>query len=186
MMNPTIQIFDSHNCSICLEDFEKNRPTDCVALKCGHIFHEACGEKWLAAHPRCPLCNRISSAPIPNNRLVEAIKTPLFGPRGGRSLGITFLFFSTLSVLSLSALKFMEHKIEKSILQIEYTFGRRYGNVARTSYDEANPTLILKVFLLFFSSITCLIASSILVIAHNKRNHPFTHVAQRITYTPPM
>jgi len=40
-------------CSICLEQFSKNRP---VTLSCGHIYHKNCIKNWLKNNDACPLC----------------------------------------------------------------------------------------------------------------------------------
>ncbi|GKD47086.1 RING-H2 finger protein ATL70-like protein [Tanacetum coccineum] len=42
-------------CSICLADY---KATDVIRLlpECRHLFHVNCIDKWLKAHPSCPVC----------------------------------------------------------------------------------------------------------------------------------
>lgn len=42
-------------CSICLADY---KATDVIRLlpECRHLFHVKCIDKWLKAHPSCPVC----------------------------------------------------------------------------------------------------------------------------------
>ena len=45
------------DCSICFEDFN---PSDTIPLiKCGHIYHDVCLNKWLHKQNVCPLCKRV-------------------------------------------------------------------------------------------------------------------------------
>ncbi|SPQ98553.1 unnamed protein product (mitochondrion) [Plasmodiophora brassicae] len=51
----TTKTDDSDCCAICLDDFVagdlcKDMPN------CGHCFHAACVDRWLPAHPSCPVC----------------------------------------------------------------------------------------------------------------------------------
>ena len=41
------------NCSICLEE-----PGKCSQLKCGHIYHRKCINKWFKTSSSCPVCRR--------------------------------------------------------------------------------------------------------------------------------
>ena len=41
-------------CTICLEE-----PDECIQLKCGHIFHKECINKWLPKNKTCPNCRKI-------------------------------------------------------------------------------------------------------------------------------
>lgn len=50
------KIYHSPNCGICLDDYQTDRTNDCLALRCGHIFHEVCATPWLESHRSCPLC----------------------------------------------------------------------------------------------------------------------------------
>ena len=48
---------DQTDCSICFEDFN---PRDTIPLiKCGHIYHDVCLNKWLQKQNVCPLCKRV-------------------------------------------------------------------------------------------------------------------------------
>lgn len=38
-------------CSVCLEKLDSGEK-----LKCGHVFHTACIDKWLERDSRCPMC----------------------------------------------------------------------------------------------------------------------------------
>ena len=44
----------SHQCSICLEDFEE--VDECRMLHCNHVFHVKCIDEWLPNQESCPLC----------------------------------------------------------------------------------------------------------------------------------
>ena len=56
-LNPEIvkkgDIF-SDQCSICLDDYKEGETI--VKLKCSHIYHKSCLEKWLLKHNSCPYC----------------------------------------------------------------------------------------------------------------------------------
>lgn len=49
-------------CSICLESFDKNNDKNLVYLKCKHVFHKNCLQKWVGSQCEenniinCPLC----------------------------------------------------------------------------------------------------------------------------------
>ena len=42
-------------CVICLENLDSN--SIITALKCGHIYHEGCVQKWLNKNSVCPICS---------------------------------------------------------------------------------------------------------------------------------
>ena len=44
----------SHNCAICLEDFQ--RGDSLKKLHCQHGFHPNCLDPWIRNHPTCPTC----------------------------------------------------------------------------------------------------------------------------------
>ena len=41
-------------CVICLLDLDNKQSVKCC--QCGHCFHKACINKWLASHTTCPTC----------------------------------------------------------------------------------------------------------------------------------
>lgn len=43
------------DCSICLEEFVEGEVCR-ILLRCKHVFHRDCVDKWLPRHPHCPLC----------------------------------------------------------------------------------------------------------------------------------
>ena len=49
------------DCSICLEPLTKvtNKYMIPVKLKCGHMFHYDCIEKWHGCKQECPMCRRL-------------------------------------------------------------------------------------------------------------------------------
>ncbi|KAH6834690.1 RING/U-box superfamily protein [Perilla frutescens var. hirtella] len=47
-----------HDCAICLADFAAGEEIR-VLPQCGHGFHVACVDTWLASHASCPSCRRI-------------------------------------------------------------------------------------------------------------------------------
>jgi len=51
-------------CSICLDRILPNDETK--ELKCKHIFHKSCAERWLSEHNTCPTCRNVEhDRPIP-------------------------------------------------------------------------------------------------------------------------
>ena len=57
---PSIQVYAStagmepKECSICLEGIQNGDQVR--SLRCGHMFHAACIDEWLAVRPRCGYC----------------------------------------------------------------------------------------------------------------------------------
>ena len=49
------QLDDS--CPICLEKYQKDEQI--VNLKCRHLFHKECFQKWCQKSVKCPLCRQI-------------------------------------------------------------------------------------------------------------------------------
>lgn len=54
--NP-IPKYADNQCAICKDDYLPNG-NQCLALRCGHLFHQSCMKEVLDNHPkpRCPLC----------------------------------------------------------------------------------------------------------------------------------
>eukprot|EP01017_Pseudomicrothorax_dubius_P030487 TRINITY_DN3810_c0_g1_i3.p1 TRINITY_DN3810_c0_g1~~TRINITY_DN3810_c0_g1_i3.p1 ORF type:complete len:486 (-),score=40.50 TRINITY_DN3810_c0_g1_i3:116-1573(-) len=50
-------IFSQTNCSICLEDFERNSKCRQISL-CAHIFHAPCIDTWMKQNSSCPVCKK--------------------------------------------------------------------------------------------------------------------------------
>lgn len=46
---------DKSSCRICMEDYEED--VEIKSLKCFHMFHADCVDKWLGQKSTCPLCN---------------------------------------------------------------------------------------------------------------------------------
>jgi len=52
----------SHSaCPICMVDFALGE--EALTLRCFHVFHPACGDKWLQSNGNCPVC-RVGAAPV--------------------------------------------------------------------------------------------------------------------------
>lgn len=52
----------SHSaCPICLVDFQLGE--EALTLRCFHVFHPLCGDRWLRANGNCPVC-RVGAAPV--------------------------------------------------------------------------------------------------------------------------
>ncbi len=43
-------------CVICLEPFKLRQ--HCRSLRCNHIFHKKCADRWIKRHPHCPICRQ--------------------------------------------------------------------------------------------------------------------------------
>ncbi|PAA74458.1 hypothetical protein BOX15_Mlig028382g2 [Macrostomum lignano] len=52
-----------YSCSVC-RDAVPCSASSCCALPCGHVFHQACADTWLATSRCCPLC-RVRVPPKP-------------------------------------------------------------------------------------------------------------------------
>ena len=47
-------------CSICLEKyFDEENLKKVVSLKCNHLFHKECIDKWFKINKNCPMCKSI-------------------------------------------------------------------------------------------------------------------------------
>lgn len=62
LTNPSVpsEITDQDSCSICLDNYQCG--DEVIKIKCGHVFHIECLEKWnqtnnLNPTVNCPLCN---------------------------------------------------------------------------------------------------------------------------------
>ncbi|CAL9069706.1 E3 ubiquitin-protein ligase ATL23-like [Musa acuminata AAA Group] len=51
-------------CAVCLEDIEAGQAAR-VLPDCRHAFHRPCADRWLSAHPDCPLCRAYLHPPPP-------------------------------------------------------------------------------------------------------------------------
>ncbi|CAL9161793.1 unnamed protein product [Musa hybrid cultivar] len=51
-------------CAVCLEDIEAGQAAR-VLPECRHAFHRLCADRWLSAHPDCPLCRAQLHPPPP-------------------------------------------------------------------------------------------------------------------------
>mmetsp|Transcript_89157 Transcript_89157/g.157992 ORF Transcript_89157/g.157992 Transcript_89157/m.157992 type:complete len:297 (-) Transcript_89157:126-1016(-) len=47
-------------CPVCMQDFQQDEWA--MTLRCFHIFHAACAERWLSEHSNCPVC-RVAVVP---------------------------------------------------------------------------------------------------------------------------
>lgn len=58
------------NCSVCLSEFQNG---DLMrVLKCQHLYHQGCIDKWLERRTVCPLCVRDVTARTPSNKRRQA------------------------------------------------------------------------------------------------------------------
>ena len=57
----SIEECTDQDCSICLDPLKQinNKNMIPVKLKCGHMFHYNCIEKWHHSKQECPLCRRL-------------------------------------------------------------------------------------------------------------------------------
>lgn len=49
------------SCPICFNNFPRDEQSECLKLKCGHIFHEACVQGWIQEKGKCPTCRGYST-----------------------------------------------------------------------------------------------------------------------------
>ena len=49
-------VANPNNCAVCLKDYERH--VEVVILKCEHMFHRECMDKWLREATICPLCRK--------------------------------------------------------------------------------------------------------------------------------
>jgi uncharacterized CHY-type Zn-finger protein len=68
---------ETHQCSICLNPFEKTckQKRYVKRLRCGHVFHSVCIDKWIDMKGTCPYCRNVllSRNIIPKKNDDEAI-----------------------------------------------------------------------------------------------------------------
>ena len=52
---------ETHQCSICLNPFEKTckQKRYVKRLRCGHVFHSVCIDKWIDIKGNCPYCRNM-------------------------------------------------------------------------------------------------------------------------------
>lgn len=52
---------ETHQCSICLNPFEKTckQKRYVKRLRCGHVFHSVCIDKWIDIKGTCPYCRNV-------------------------------------------------------------------------------------------------------------------------------
>lgn len=55
-MNYSKESEKEETCTVCLSDFEENE--NIRKLRCNHIFHPECIEKWLDINKKCPMCRK--------------------------------------------------------------------------------------------------------------------------------
>ncbi|CAN6486689.1 unnamed protein product [Victoria cruziana] len=48
-------LIEGTDCSVCLSEFQEDESLRLLP-KCSHAFHVPCIDRWLQAHPNCPLC----------------------------------------------------------------------------------------------------------------------------------
>eukprot|EP00906_Rhabdomonas_costata_P008061 RCo011514 len=66
---------DLQQCMVCLEDYA---PGDAQrALRCGHHFHRACVDTWLAQNETCPICRTSAVYVSPLSRFLDNISSAL-------------------------------------------------------------------------------------------------------------
>merc|ERR1711953_1193337 len=53
------QVTSHRACPICMQDFVVGEA--CVTLRCFHVFHCACSDRWLQQSGNCPVC-RVAAA----------------------------------------------------------------------------------------------------------------------------
>lgn len=46
------------SCTICLDDYQESVDVLRLLPECGHMFHGACIDQWLALSPTCPICRQ--------------------------------------------------------------------------------------------------------------------------------
>ena len=44
-----------YECLICLDEF--NQGQQIIMIKCGHLYHKPCIDKWFLKKKTCPLCD---------------------------------------------------------------------------------------------------------------------------------
>lgn len=60
-------------CSICLDAVVNHAKT----LRCNHVFHESCINRWFQNSSRCPLCRRSETRRLPQ---LSRLHEPVFRP----------------------------------------------------------------------------------------------------------
>jgi hypothetical protein len=68
-------------CAVCLKPFEmeSKKRVFVKKLKCGHVFHGSCIDKWLARAQNCPCCRESIIKKVPSSCGIEDLLSPNAG-----------------------------------------------------------------------------------------------------------
>ncbi|KAF3788525.1 E3 ubiquitin-protein ligase [Nymphaea thermarum] len=89
-------LIEGTDCSVCLSEFQEDESLRLLP-KCSHAFHVPCIDRWLQAHPNCPLCRASvvcnpTSVPVQLPPSEIAIAVPQEIPEQTSSSGDEFFF----------------------------------------------------------------------------------------------
>lgn len=86
-------------CSICLSEVRQTRNN--VPIRCGHLFHNTCIDKWKQkGHKTCPMCRKIFDAS--NFNVVISIRNNYESTSNALSLTSEEAVFNVLDIFDLT------------------------------------------------------------------------------------
>ncbi|MBA3722303.1 MAG: E3 ubiquitin protein ligase [Parachlamydiaceae bacterium] len=128
-------------CAICITDFDRGVVNNCMKLKCGHIYHKACVEKWVELKEKCPSCKARAIIPIPESLKViyEKTKRVFFLTLNLVKIGLGYIYIPLLtqavchfSYRFFKGLPFLLTKEENELAyQIAHQHNLKYGYKTR-------------------------------------------------------
>lgn len=162
------KIFHASQCGICFAAYEP-AGNQCALLKCGHIFHSMCINKWTKQTSHCPICRHRTFMPlIPKEALKEALAG---GMVAAKFCATGSLMILVIFVQAVVADYFFEKPISNGKEVIVLLDGKRPDTYLKLLLVTGGMVLLTSLFFLGKE-------------VHKKRNQKSEDVATLINYKP--